>query len=472
LLESDIIKKRVNTNALNYYLTFRANTSHETFFSGVMKLKPGHYAIYGLDNNFFSEEKFWSLNSFLKDKDSESLILKKLDNLLNNSVKLRLISDVPYGAYLSGGVDSGIIVSLMNKYSTKSIQTFSVGFEEEKTSELTEARFLSEKIGTDHHELWINKNSIKVLPEVIYHLDEPMSDPTSIPIYLLSKFTKKYSTVILTGEGSDEIFAGYPQYKFMKLDKKIINPFPKLLKSTVNGINFIPNNLLDKGFRFASSLGDKGKERLNQFILSNNSSEKYLNLVGIFSEDEKKQILNKKFKSIIPEIQKKYFKRSSNLLTSCQLLDLKGNLVEDLLMKLDKNTMAFAIEGRVPFLDHRIVEFAFNIPENMKLKNFIHDKYILRKAFRKNVPKQTLTRKKRHFFVPIDDWYLNDLYAIKKDLFSKDFIDKQYIFNYNYIENINKAFERSKLYYSRQIWSLLCFQIWYKQYILEEKILL
>ncbi|MBI2631594.1 asparagine synthase (glutamine-hydrolyzing) [Candidatus Pacearchaeota archaeon] len=474
ILEDKDIKRTVDLHALQSYLTFRANTIDKTLFSGIRKLMPGHYLIYNLKENKLALGKYWDLkenNEMVNFNYAE----KELKRLLEDSVKCRLRSDVPYGAYLSGGVDSGTIVALMNKFVSVPIKTFSVGFNIEKYSELSEARFLAEKIGTDHKELVIDDKSLKYLPEIVYQGDEPMSDPTAIPTYLLSKFTKKYCTVILTGEGADELFAGYPQYKFMKAHYYFVRPLPRIArKSIFLTIKKTPDSILNKAFRFSSALGEKGKERFKNFLLSNSFSEQYLNQVAIFNQEEKKDLLlsNIKKEDYCKNYEKKYFSslRADNLIKKCALLDFKEPMVDDLLMKIDKNTMAFSIEARAPFLDYRIIELSAKIPDDLKLNGFTKDKFILRRVAKDLIPKETMHRKKKHFFVPIESWCEKELSSLRDDLLSTNYLNKQGIFNPEYIKKINRGFNNSKLFYSRQLWSLLVFQIWHKQYIENEKV--
>jgi asparagine synthase (glutamine-hydrolysing) len=461
ILQDSSIKRVFNSNVLDSYLIFRANTKEETFFKGIKKLMPGNYIIYDLKKKNLTINKYWDL-SFSKNSNP-----KELKNLLLDSVKSRLVSDVPYGAYLSGGVDSGIIVALMKEFSSQPIKTFSVGFDIDSHSETNEARFLAERLKTDHHELLINENSVESLPNIVYHADEPMADPTSIPIYYLSKYAKKYCTVILTGEGADELFSGYPQYRFMDLNKKFISSFPQTLRhSLTKGVKLIPKKFLDKGFKFASSLGEKGIERFSNYINTNNPAEQYLQMVAIFNEKEQSELLNKNIQ-FYNKFSKYYSKK--DLIMSSQIMDFKEPMVDDLLMKVDRNTMAHAIEGRVPFLDHRVVEFAFNLSTSKKLSYF-QNKIVLRNLAKGIIPKQTQNRKKRHFFVPIDNWFKNELSTLKEELLSTSYIRKQNIFNMNYINKINKNFNSSRLFYSRQMWALIVFQIWYKQFIEKEKV--
>lgn len=467
ILEYKEIERKVNLQNLNAYLIFRANSGEETFFENIFKIMPGHSAIYDLKNHKIKKLKYWDIPEN-ENKNSFQENLKKLKELLNDSVKKQLMSDVPYGAYLSGGIDSGVIASLMAKNAGQQIKTFSVGFEE-GNSETNEAKFLAEKIDSKHFELKINRNSIKNLPNIVYHTDEPLADPTCIPIYLLSKFTKKHCTVVLTGEGADEIFAGYPQYKFMKFHDKIIKNIPKIARKTMTGaVKIIPSRFFNSFFIYAQSLGKKGLERASNFINSENNAEQYLQQISIFNQEEQEELTESK-ENIYNKYQKKYF-GYKDVVRVCQRIDFKESMPEDLLMKLDKNSMAFSIEGRVPFLDSRIIELGFSLKNDFKIKGFTKDKIILRKAMEDIVPKETMNRKKKHFFVPIDNWLSDELLSIKEELLSKKYVEKQKIFNYQAIEKIIKGFDKSKLFYARQLWTLLTFQIWHKIYIENEKI--
>lgn len=469
LFVKGVLKKEFNMGPLSSFLTFRANTTEQSFFKNVNKLKSGHYLTFDLKTRELQIEKYWDF-SYKPEYKKERYFSQKLLELLEDSVKSRLMSDVPYGAYLSGGVDSGTIVSLMSQFCSNPVNTFSVGFEEEDHCETKEARFLSENLNTNHHELLIGQSSIKHLPEILYHADEPMADPTSIPIYLLSEYAKKRCTVILTGEGSDEIFAGYPQYKFMKINQFFLKKLPIPIKDIgVSSLKIIPGKILDKYFKFASSLGEEGITRFSNFIKSNSLPEQYLNLIAIFNEKEQSELLDNEIKLFKKYVS--FFKEgSSRFLDGCQMIDFKESMVDDLLMKVDKNTMAFSVEGRVPFLDHRIVELSSKLPNTYRLNGFNHDKYILRKTVKNLIPKQTRFRKKKHFFVPIDNWFKDELSSLKENLLSETYIRNQKIFDYTYIKKINSNFNKSKLFYSRQLWSLLTFQIWYKQFIEDEKV--
>ena len=466
LLHKDI-KRTVNPEALHYFLTFRCNSTNETMFKGIYKLPPAHYLIY--KNKKIDVKKYWAQNfkPLYKTEDYYSkLVLKRLEE----SVKMQLISDVPLGAYISGGVDSTAIIALMKKIGVDEINTFTVSFGMDKYEEKNYARKVAEHYGTNHREITVNPDTSKLLPKIIWHLDEPMSDPTSIPVYLLSEKVKKHATVILTGDGGDEQFGGYTQFKFMKLHKKLKLIPRSLRKSIPLALKYMPSDILNMFFKYSSDLGEEGIRRMSDFISTTDSSEAYLNLVGIFNESEKRHIYsenaNKNTKSInlAKRLNQGFLSRKYPYMSNVIRMDTELILAEDMLMKADKNTMAFSVEERVPFLDHTLSEITGRMPPDLKIRNF-NEKYILKKAVRNIVPKQIIMRKKTNFFVPIHTWFKGELLDITKQILSREEIAKQGIFDYRHIEKIWKRFNNSRLFYARQLWSLLCFQIWHKLYI-------
>jgi len=470
ILKFKEIKKELNLQALNSYLTYFANIDSETIFKGIYKLKPAHYLIYDGKNKIV--KKYWSLK-LETEKKPLSYFIKKLRNNLKRAVDLRLMGEVPLCVYLSGGIDSSTIVALLHM-SKANIKTFSISFGyDEQKKEIDNAKRVSEFFKTDHSIIEVTPKTIKLLPEIIYYQDEPMADPTSIPTYILSKFTKKKGyTIALTGEGSDEIFCGYEQYKFIYLYNKYLKFIPKPIKLTLPFLlKSLPKPFLNKLFKYSEALGEKAFERFKKFLTSPIPSKAYLEIISIFDEDEKKEIMkNVVFNYNLEEwINKNFFIKKRDILTNLMNLELKTTLVENLLMKVDKNTMANAVEARVPFLDHTVVEDAFKIPSSYKLRHFV-DKYILRKAMSDLLPKENVWAKKERFFVPINIWLDQDLRDYIKQIFDKKTFAKFKFFNTRYIDKIKKDLNKSKLFYTRQLWTLLNFYIWYKIYIEEEKI--
>ena len=470
ILVNKEVKRNVNYHALHYFLSFLCNSTHETMFKGIYKLPPAHYLIY--KNKKIEIKKYWEQNFYPLFKSEDyyaKLILKKLEE----AVRLQLISDVPIGAYISGGIDSTTIVALMSKLGVRDIKTFtaSFGFGGEH-DELAYARHIANRFDTDHREILVNPDTTKLLPKIVWHLDEPMSDPACIPVYLLSEKVKKYATVILTGDGGDEQFAGYAQFKFMKLYKNL-KPLPILVRKAIPlTIKYLPDNVLNLFFKYSRDLGQEAISRLNKFISTNDSAEAYLNLVSVFNEEEKEEVYSQKSKKSTKKIDmiryfnREYLNKEYPYMTNVMRLDTDMILTEDMLMKADKNTMAFSVEERVPFLDHTLSEISSRIPPNLKLKNF-NEKYILKKAVKNIVPKQTIKRDKTAFFVPINKWFSGELLEMSKQMLSKEAVVKQGIFDYKYIDKIWEKYNKSSLFYARQLWSLLCFQLWHKMFIEE-----
>jgi asparagine synthase (glutamine-hydrolysing) len=353
------------------------------------------------------------------------------------------------------------------------IRTFSVGFGYEALDELKYARAVSEYFGTYHKEFLITSEAVQLLPKIIWHLDEPMGDPALIPVYILSENAKKNITVILTGDGGDEILAGYEHYKFLTLGKKFEN-IPKTLRKEVSSflIKKLPKFVLDKIFKYSSSIGEKGMERAINVISSIEDPIKaYAEFVSLFNDEERKELYSNETLERIKEFSfyqstcSKYFKHLNRRpLDRLQYLEIKTTLPENFLMKNDKMTMTNSVEARVPFLDHRLVEFSFTLPPKLKLNGF-NEKYILKKAMQPYLPKDIIMRKKQRFYVPIDLWLMGELRPMVDDLVSAKNIKRQGYFNFDYIEKLFKNYDRSRLFYGRQLWNILTFEIWHKIYI-------
>lgn len=471
ILEDRTIKREVNNSALNKYLMFRYVSGEETIFRNIYRLKPGHMLLFDCKNNKIKTEKYWDVKTGTANH-SEKAYGKNILELFKDSVEKRLMSDVPLGVYLSGGIDSSSVAAMMKNLGVRNISTYSVGFEHDAIgNELGYARKVSELLETKHHEFVIKPSMVNELPKIVWHLDEPLADPAAVPVYFLSKQATKSVTVVLTGDGADELFAGYDQYKFMALgDKMRFVPktlrrhfFPAIART-------MPKSLMDKIYKYSTSTGPKMYERLGKFLscVGENDAKAYLEVVSVFDEEEKNHLTNEKYpvKNIYDEMNREYFPDRKDYLNRVAYMDLKTYLPEDLLMKPDKMCMAFGIEARVPFLDYRLVQYAFSIPSKFKLKGGT-TKYIMKKSFRNLLPKEILHRKKQPFQVPLDQWMSKELMDYFKNLLGNR-INHRY-FNRNYIRKIFDNYSKSKLFYGRQLWSLGIFNIWHRLYIEEEK---
>ncbi|MCJ7816571.1 MAG: asparagine synthase (glutamine-hydrolyzing) [Candidatus Aenigmarchaeota archaeon] len=476
ILKAEIFKPQINFDSLNKFLMLRYIPGNESIFRYIRKLLPSHYMIFDLKSRHLSSKRYWNLKEYIV-KKREKEYIKELKNLLMESVSLRLVSDVPLGAYLSGGIDSAVVVGAMRKLNPDGeIRTFSVGFEQgDKFNELDHAKYVSDFFETNHKEFIIGADAAKLLPSIIWHLDEPIADPAIVPTFLLSKHAKKYVTVVLTGDGGDEMFAGYDQYKFLDFGNRIRRlplkeKIPRLAK-------LLPATYLDRIYKYSSSTGDRIFDRAGKFLKSidNNNAGAYLEVLSIFDEAERLRILDGKAIEKIGDFNcyekfnREFFNKNFSFLNKILYFDINNVLPEDFLMKVDKMTMANAVEGRVPLLDFRIAEFSFSLPPQLKLHNFT-TKYILKKTAREFIPARILKRKKQTFHMPIDVWLEKDLKPILESLLSKDDIKNQGYFNNNEIEKIFKNYRSSPLFYGRQLWSLLNFEIWHKIFIEEENV--
>ncbi len=458
LLQYRDFDKKLNYNALHRYLTFQYTPGPETMIEGIFKLQPGHILTYIKESLNISQ--YWSIKS-TEIINSESYFCNTLLMLLKESIRRRLMSDVPLGAYLSGGLDSSAIVGLMSEMMDKPVKTFSVGFGAgEPVDELKYAKIVADHFGTEHHEIIIQPDAFKHLARIIWHLDEPISDPAVIPTYFLSEYTKKYVTVVLTGEGGDEVFAGYEKYKLNKKIERMASFYRKVP-------SFISIPVVNACIMLSPE-GSTIKRKL-QFILESGEKDyNYIKSTQVFSETDKEELysdsLREHKKDGIVDVVRPHFQkmRTQGFLSQMQYADIKTWLVDDLLMKVDKTTMAHGIEARVPLLDKEIVEFSFNIPSDLKLKGNT-GKYVFRKLAGSFLPREIIERRKHGFNVPINQWLDGQLKDIVSQMLSESNVHKEY-FKYKYINNLlnNKT---SKMDYSYKLWALLTFEMWHRLYM-------
>ena len=444
ILKSNI-KKAINQHALNHYLFFGCTPSEETIIQRAKKILPGHYLIFNLEKNKIVEnKKYWEIE-FADEQISEDEAKEKIYKKLDESVKKRLVADVPVGAFLSGGIDSSIIVYFMKKY-VQDLKTFSIKFDYEDYNESDWARIVSNKFKTDHHEIEFNANDVKkFIPNLVYIFDEPFGDPSMIPTYLVSKVAKKHVTVCLSGTGGDELFIGYPRYEeFLKL--KQMNKFPTILKNVIIALYSLYNK-------------DKSK-KLSQ-LLTKNSSDVilYLKLFSHLFRDKKELDLNINDFSFF----EKHFKHKDDL-TNLLNFDQNEYIPNDLLVKEDRATLGVSLEGRVPFLDHELVEFVNNIPLEYKSKKYT-TKCLLKEVFKGKLPNEILYRKKQGFGIPLKYYFRNELKDFAyNNIF--EFNDYQY-YDKKVLKNMWNKHQRGISDYSRLFWVILMFNLWYKKWIKE-----
>jgi len=456
LLKCSYLKREINLNAVNYFLTFSYIPSQETIYREIYQLLPGHILTY--KNNKTDITKYWDLE-FEENNKNKRYYLGQIESLLNDSIEKIAISDVPLGVFLSGGLDSSLITALITQ-NVKKVKTFSIGFGEREFNETCYAREIADYLGTDHKEFIVESSSIKILPKMIYHFDQPFADPSALPFYYLSKLTRKHVKVALSGDGADELFAGYRRYlgSYMENKVKFIPPPVRKLLININSKIPISRKKYDLSKYISKTL--KGANL--------KSDEKHLYYMSHFDDKLKGELYKKKLKETksCKLIFNSYLKnlKSNNSLDKAQYLDIKTYLPDDILVKTDRMSMAHSLEVRCPFLDHRLFELISKTPTNLRL-NGIKTKFILKKFAESYIPKKIIYRKKGGFSVPLNMWFDNELKDITSNLLTSKDIENREYFNIPEIRKIINNHLNRKNEYSIQLWTLLNLELWHKIYI-------
>ncbi len=458
LLQHPKVPREVDRQALDLYLALRYVPGPRTMFKNIFKLQPGHRLT--VDQYGVRITKYWDL-----DYESQRRIdTEEFQHLLEESVRLRLISEVPLGVFLSGGLDSTAMLAMMSKLKGGDpVKTFSVGYETsggddseiEEANEFTFAREAAARFGAEHHEFRLTAQDFqRAIPRMVAHLDEPMADPTCIPLYFISKLARNYITVVLSGEGADETMAGYTFYRKMLAVEKV----RKRVGPLAAGFPMIA--LLPVGERVRAYLRRAGTsiDRHYRGMVKGLSLETRLALTG---EDRVE-----KCEGRLNEIFDQYFKHVSRASSLNRMLyaDTKVWLPEDLLLKADKMTMATAVELRVPFLDHKLVEYIAGLPDEAKIRGN-QGKWILRNTIGTEIPPSILHRSKKGFPMPAGAWFRTHLREFVRDtLLGRDSACGNY-FNRQAIEEIVDLQEKGRYSGYQEVWSLIVFEQWHKHFI-------
>ncbi len=444
----------LNKNAVLDYFTYGYILGAKCIFEGIQKLLPAHYLELDLNTFDYKIVKYWEIHVNPDYSKTENDWIEILNTKLSETVKLHMISDVPLGAFLSGGVDSSGVVATMAQNSSQPIQTFSIGFNEIGYSELDFARHVSQIYKTNHHEMILEPASIDIIDNLINIYDEPFADSSAIPTYFVSKFTREFVTVALSGDGGDELFAGYKSYLKFKKIVDVQKFIPTSFRSLIGKVNrVLPNHLYGKGMSYYYA---QSPSLLGAYynIFKDYEIEK------LFKYDFLREV--KPYSSIGTKCKMLEEYNTTDLITKNELLDVNTYLIDDILTKVDRASMANSLEVRVPLLDHEMIELAFQIPSSMKIKNF-EGKYILKKALEHSLPKNLLYRKKQGFAVPLNKWFQGDLQSyIMEELSSKNNLMNDYLNK----KTVNKIIDNhilAKRDFSEQIWSILFFNVWYKK---------
>lgn len=458
ILKHKELKREINYDALSDYLTFRYIPNNINLIKNIYKLEPATMLVY--QNNTIEKIKYWDIPSSSV-HESEDSIIKKLRYMLEESVSSQLISDVPIGVYLSGGIDSSTVAAIMSKFSKEQIRTFSVGFEVDNRyddfNETKYARLIADKYNTDHKEITIGSEILKILPEIIYHLDNPIAFETTLPLYHLSKLARQKNVkVILTGDGGDELFFGYHRYYDMFLRSRIRKLIP--FKNSLNSIlRSEPESRFVKAIKYVSS----------------DDSSSYLKGLTLFNEYEKQSMLTSNAKDKIKDISSissvsGLMIKDSNMIYRMRYADMQ-HWIPDLTLSLTDNmSMANSVEARVPLLDEHLVSFAFSMPQNMLASGSSREltKPLFKKAVKDLIPEQLLNRKKHGFNIPLKAWQDKGVKDIAAKLFESE--DVTAFFNKDYLGKLHASLSSSQSGGSLRMlkaYSITLFLLWKMLYI-------
>jgi asparagine synthase (glutamine-hydrolysing) len=447
-------RRSLDTEALDQYFAFRYVPGPLTMFSGITKLQPGYSLV--VKDGVITTRQYWDFNAIETRRITYAAAEEEFTELLKESVRMRLMSEVPLGVFLSGGVDSSAVVALMSEIVTEPVKTFSVGYSGDAAeNEFEYARMVADRYHTEHHEFRLTADDfLGFLPKLVWHLDEPIADASTIPLFFISRLAKEHVTVVLSGEGADELLGGYYIYK-------------KMLQ--LETLRSIPGAGLAAGAAAAAAhlLGKRKVERYAN-LMKLPLEQRYTGVSRVFSRDERTRLFSAR-SGIEPctsaDVIARYYERvaGKHSLDRMLYLDTKVWLPDDLLMKADKMTMATSVELRVPFLDHLLVEYAASLPASFKIRGN-ETKYLLKHALESRLPREVLYRAKKGFPVPVSRWFREKAAGVREVLLDPGSACRDYC-NVAVLEQLIRDHESSATDMSDQLWPFLVFEFWYKEYL-------
>jgi asparagine synthase (glutamine-hydrolysing) len=463
LLQDHALKRALNLEALDTYFSLGAVQAPATILLGIHQLPPAHYLVW--EGGRIRAAEYWDVPHVAPIERTEAEALRALDTVLLDAVRVRLVSDVPVGAFLSGGVDSSAIVEAMARLSSTPIVTTSVGFTEQAFSELEHARAVAKAVGTDHHEVVLQARAADVLPRLVWHLDEPFADSSALPTYYVAKAARERVTVALSGDGGDEVFAGYQRrYGLNRSEARLRRWLPAWLRAGV---------LRPLGRVYPKADWMPRPLRARYFLqnLGTTFERAYFADLSLFRSDEKARLLSDELKAALGGHDPfrpfaRHFDRVRGLDALSQLLyvDLKTWLANDMLVKVDRMSMANGLEIRCPLLDHRLIEFAATVPSELKYRGRI-SKYLLKRHLEGRVPSSVIHRPKQGFEIPLARWLRSDLRDLANGvLFSERALGRGHIRPAR-LRQIWERHQRGVRDHSAQIWAVLMFEMWARTFL-------
>ena len=462
VLKHPSVSRDVDRDAIDSYLSYLCVPAPQTAFKAIRKLEPGHWLRW--KDGRVETKRYWQPDFSKKIKISEEEAIEETTRILREATKLRMISEVPLGAFLSGGVDSSTIVALMAQESSSPVKTFSIGFEEQDFSELKYAKKVAEHVGAEHHEFIVRPDAIELLPTLVEHYGEPYADSSALPTYYVSRETRKHVTVALNGDGGDESFAGYERHMAMQFAEAYKRIPSALRKAFIEGpVGLLPTSEIKK-----TRIRD-----VQRFFISASEPriERYFRWMSTFKPAVKKEIYTPEFSREVAgnaaiDVLGNWFRRAngSGVLDATLLTDQMTYLPNDLLVKVDIASMANSLEARAPFLDHKVIEFAASLPENLKMPRY-RNKYLLKKVAARLVPREVIYRRKMGFGVPVGHWFRREMKDFVRDVLLSESFRRRKIIRPESVQTIVDQHINGIVDHAFPIWTLLMLELWYRRFI-------
>jgi asparagine synthase (glutamine-hydrolysing) len=457
ILQASDVPRELDLEALGEYLGFHYVAAPRTIFRAVRKLPPASTLILPLDGGAPQVARYWTLRFTPQAGVSEEEWIEGLQVQLAQAVRSHMISDVPIGAFLSGGVDSSTVVALMAQASSAPVRTFSIGFGESDFDELAYARQVAQRYGTDHYELVVKPSALDVLPKLAWHFDEPFADSSAIPTYYVSKITREHVTVALSGDGGDENFAGYRRYAraqdlHARFDQGPLRLARPLLRMAAGALP-----VGAPGQAYAGFLGAGDLARYHRLM----TYERGETLRHLLSPDLRGSVRAPDpaaFARLAAEL------RAPDYVSALQLIDIHTYLPEDILTKVDRASMAVSLESRVPLLDHVLMEYAATIPSSLKLRGGV-GKHVLKRAMASSLPGDILGRRKMGFGVPLGEWFRGELRDMVRDVLCSRAARERGLFRPAGVQRLLAAHDAGRRDYSARLWALVCLELWMGQWL-------
>jgi asparagine synthase (glutamine-hydrolysing) len=462
ILADPDVPRRLNATAVDQFLTLEYIPAPLTIFEGIYKLPPGHWLTF--DESGIHIESYWQVAFDAPTIISANEAAEELVALLQDAVKIRLMADVPLGAFLSGGIDSSAVVGMMSAVMSEPVKTFSIGFGDPTYNELPYARMAAERFGTEHMEAYLEPDIADMVQKLVSHIDEPFGDFSIVPTYLVSQLAQQHVKVALSGDGGDELFAGYDTYVAQAYARRY-DRLPTVVRQ-----RFLPAMLAQFKPRAAKKgVVNKAKRFVEGAALA--SELQHTRWMMFMTAADRQALYTPDFAKLVThptaeELISAEFSSYTHLppLIQQQIVDVRTYLVDDILTKVDRMSMATSLEVRVPFLDHRVVEFALNLPPEMKLHHG-QTKWILRRALADRIPEPILNKPKEGFSIPIKHWLGTTLKPLMLELLSAETVTRRGYFNANLVQLWIDEHLTGRVNHSHRLWSLMVLELWHRTYL-------